>query len=274
MPMTGAGWIGGLFLMALSVAPGASARTKPDVYILAGQSNMSGRGLLADLRPDETIADPGIMLYGNDGRWRPALDPLDDATGQIDEVSSDHALPAVGPGLTFARTLRMREHRPVALVPCAKGGSSITLWKPDDGRSSLFGSCIARVREAGGHLAGILWYQGESDAERPAAEAGEWPARFTEMIAAFRQRLGAPRLPVVFVRIGDRPDGDGDYSKFPNWPLIQSLQTDVHLPCAVMVSAGGLPRKEDHLHLTTEAQRTLGIRLAEAMGAIRRQGCR
>ncbi|QJU60902.1 sialate O-acetylesterase [Sphingomonas sp. AP4-R1] len=265
--------MGRVLLASLMTAPGAAVGQKPDVYILAGQSNMSGRGLLADLRPDEKVVDPGIMLYGNDGRWRPALDPLDDATGQVDEVSSDNALPAVGPGLTFARTLRRQQRRPITLVPCAKGGSSISRWKPDESRSSLFGSCIARVKEAGGRLAGILWYQGESDAETPSAEAEQWPRRFSEMVAAFRDRLSAPRLPILFVRIGDRPDNKGDFAKFPSWTLIQSLQSNVHLRCVFMVDAGGLPRKEDRLHLTTGAQRILGERLEVVTIAARQQNC-
>ncbi|WP_300117108.1 sialate O-acetylesterase [Sphingobium sp.] len=93
----------------------------------------------------------------------------------------------------------------------------------------MFGSCLARVKEAGGHLTRILWYQVESDAEKPVDEAKKWASRFTGIVKAFRRHLNAPRLPVLFVQIGDRPNGDGDSTKFISWLLIQSMQASVHV---------------------------------------------
>lgn len=136
-------------LLALA-ATSAFAAAKPDVYLLTGQSNMSGRGLIAELTPEERVADPAIQLYGNDETTRPSLDPLDDATGQVDAVSSDAGIAAVGPGLFFARATRALRHRPILLVPCAKGGSSIGQWKPGGARDTLYGSCLARAQAVGG----------------------------------------------------------------------------------------------------------------------------
>ncbi|GAA0673162.1 hypothetical protein FHT00_001595 [Sphingomonas insulae] len=239
-----------------------------DVYVLAGQSNMSGRGRLADLAPAERIADPRIRLYGNDGRWRDALDPLDDAANQVDPVSADPQA-AVGPGLPFARSLlRMRGHR-VGLVPCAKGGSAIAAWVPGADRSTLYGSCAARVRDAKGRLAGLLWYQGESDTR--GATSHTWRSGFAAIVAAFRNDWNAPRLPIVFVQIADRPRIGAD--RYPDWTVVQAEQARVSLPCVAMVSTRTLRRNPDDLHLTTDAQRILGLRLAKAMATLQRQGC-
>ena len=169
---------------ALAVAATLLAGAAPDVYVLAGQSNMSGRGAIAGLPAEDRVADPRIRLYGNDGQWRAALDPLDDGSGQVDAVSADKQA-AVGPGLTFARALLHKRQRPIALVPCAKGGTAIGRWKPASDRTTLYGSCVARVREAGGHLAGMLWYQGESDAEKPLIEAQGWTTAFQQMATGF-----------------------------------------------------------------------------------------
>jgi len=244
----------------------------PDVFVLAGQSNMSGRGLLTDLTDAERTPDPAIRLYGNDGRWHDAVDPLDDAAGQIDSVSAD-VQAAVGPGLFFARALRRSRPRPIVLVPCAKGGSAIGQWAPGGARETLYGSCVARAREAGGHLAGILWYQGETDAEHPRDTAVGWRDAFAGLMRAFRADLAAPHLPVVLVQIADAPGPPDGSTKYPSWGMIQQQQARRLIGCSTMVSATGLPLNEDQLHLTTAAQRVLGAKLAGAMDMLTRHGC-
>jgi hypothetical protein len=244
----------------------------PDVFILAGQSNMSGRGLLSDLSAAERMPDPAIRSYGNDGQWHDAVEPLDDATGQIDAVSAD-AQAGVGPGLFFARALRVQEHRAIVLVPCAKGGSEIVQWATGGGRDTLYGSCVARVRAAGGHLAGILWYQGETDAEHPRAVAADWHTQFVAVMQGFRRDLDAAHLPVALVELADAPGPPDGSVKFPSWGLIQRQQARRMLDCSISVSAEGLPLKEDRLHLTTAAQRVVGAKLAGAMDTLIRRGC-
>lgn len=255
------------------VTPAWAAPRKPDVYLLTGQSNMSGRGLIEELTPEERIADPAIRLYGNDGVTRPALDPLDDPAGQVDAVSTD-VQAAVGPGLFFARTLRGLNGRPILLVPCAKGGSSIGQWKPGGGRDTLYDSCLARAREASGKVKGILWYQGESDAGRADSAQG-WRASFEALVGQFRSDLGRQRLPIVFVQLADPPSPEVSAPRtYPSWTSIQAVQAEATLDCVAMVPAQGLPLKADTLHLTTAGQRILGGRLAVAMRGLRARGCR
>lgn len=267
--------------IALEAAPGKRTG-QYDVYVLAGQSNMSGRGALAELTAAEGVADPRIRLYGNDGRWHAALDPLDDASGQIDDVSADRQA-AVGPGLFFARAMlrsgpmRRGRSRTIALVPCAKGGSAIGRWTPTGAdRATLYGSCLARIRAAGGRVAGILWYQGESDANTPVDTARDtapgWTNAFAALVATWRRDLAAPTLPVVVVQLADKPRVNAE--RFAGWASIQRQQDQLTVACARVVTARGLSRNADDLHLTTDAQRTLGPRLAEAMLALQTQGCR
>lgn len=259
--------------LVLAVAPPAFAAKAPDVYLLAGQSNMSGRGELAELTPLEREADPRITLYGNDEKVRPALDPLDDPTGQVDAVSTD-VQAAVGPGLFFARATLAARRKPILLVPCAKGGSFIDQWKGGGGRETLYGSCIARARAAGGRIRGILWYQGESDGGR-ADSAKVWRAAFEDLVARFRQDLDAPRLPIAIVQLADPPSPAVMAPRtFPSWAAIQAEQAGPLPTCVAMVTAQSLPLKADTLHLTTASQRVLGARLAEAMVGLRRAGCR
>lgn len=264
------GAAGAAMLLPASVAAQTAPTGQADVYVLAGQSNMLGRGLLSELTETERVPDPLILLYGNDGQLHPALDPLDGAQGQVDAVSADKQA-AVGPGLPFARAVVGTRRRPVVLVPCAKGGVSIGQWAPGGGRDTLYGSCLARVREAGGHLAGLLWYQGESDAQKAPDSARHWRAAFTALAARFRRDLHSPRLPIVFVQIADPPELDA--ARYPSWRLIQDQQAHTSLACGRMVSAKGLARNPDALHLTTASQRILGTRMAEATRALTRDGC-
>ncbi|WP_454717603.1 sialate O-acetylesterase [Caulobacter segnis] len=245
---------------------------KPDVYLLTGQSNMSGRGLVEELAPAERLPDPAITLYGNEGTIRPAVEPLDTAIGQVDAISTD-TIAAVGPGLFFARGLHGLNGRPILLVPCAKGGSSMAQWKPGEGRDTLYGSCLARAR-AVGKVRGVLWYQGETDAGRPDSAAG-WRESFEVLVARFRADLGGKNLPLVLVQLADPPSPEVSAPKtYPAWAAIQAVQAGPIPECVAMVPAGGLPLKADTLHLTTAGQRTLGGRLAVAMDGLLRKGCR
>jgi hypothetical protein len=254
-------------MLAGCVSSGPQAQA--DLYVLMGQSNMSGRGLLSDLQEAALASDPQIRVYGNDGIWREAFEPLDSAEGQVDEVSLDRAA-GVGPGLAFARTLRaLRPARPVGLVPCAKGGTAIAEWMPSHDRSTLYGSCLARVREAQnqGRLAGILWYQGESDADSDV-DATTWAARFETMITTFRADVGDPELALVVVGLGDRPLWGPYAHRFAAWETVQTAQAALRLANQAFVPAAGLPRNEDQLHLSTAGQIALGDSLAKAISSL------
>ena len=237
-----------------------------DIYLLMGQSNMAGRGVLADIPPGTLGPDPRIRLYGNDGVWRTAAEPIDSDIGQVDPVSGDKDA-GVEPGLAFAKAMVARDPaRPIGLVPCAKGGSGITEWPRAAARDTLYGSCLARARAAmaSGRIAGILWYQGETDAHDTAL-AIAWAARFTAMIRDFRADLGRPDLPLVVVGIGDQPMTGKYADRFPEWRIVQDAQAALRLPNQGYVAAAGLPRNPDDLHLTTAAQIRLGAALAGAM---------
>lgn len=255
-----------LVVASAGLATSSMAESPPRaIYLLMGQSNMSGRGVLTEIAPGTLDPDDRIQLYGNDGRWRRAAEPLDTAQGQVDKVSSDPD--GVGPGLAFAKAMLKRHPgRPVGLVTCAKGGSAIGEWKRSTERSTLYGSCLARAREAApfGQIVGILWYQGETDA-RTEARAQAWAGLFTQMIVQFRSDLGKPDLPLAVVGLGDQPQAGKYAGQFPAWSTVQESQKRLRLNHQVHVSAAGLPRNPDDLHLNTDSQVRLGKMLAEVM---------
>lgn len=137
-----------------------------DTFIIAGQSNGSGRGT------NSQVWSPGLgfpaLNFANDYTLKALADPYDSPSGQIDTVSSDTSPAAAGSvwplvANSFLANVRKR----VLFVPCAKGGVSITSWLPGanhQNRATLYGSMVYRALRAGGNLKCVMWWQGETDA--------------------------------------------------------------------------------------------------------------
>jgi sialate O-acetylesterase len=150
--------------MASDIA--VSARTTNvgigDVYLCAGQSNMSGSGSNNQGYSHATLKSG---LFGNNYGWAELVDPYDGSSGQIDTVSSDSFSPH-GSFIPLLATLLMQTNGvPVAFVPSAKAGTSISVWQPGanhQDRTTLYGSMVYRALQVGGVKA-VLWWQGESD---------------------------------------------------------------------------------------------------------------
>lgn len=234
-----------------------------DIFILAGQSNMSGRGRIKDLPKDFPKHVGRLWVYGNAGKWVPASEPVDSPLGQVDTVSLDPAA-GVGPGLAMADELaRLNPELKIGLVPCALSGSYMDQWSPNPGRATLYGSMLARAKEAraAGRLRGLVWYQGESDTMDPGLAEG-WPSKFKALVAALRHDLDLPDLPVIFTQLSViRPRLK---SSVPAWDRLKALQAGLNLPNVVMVKSDGL-QVFDGIHLDTASQMILGRRYAQAL---------
>ncbi len=234
-----------------------------EIYLLMGQSNMSGRGSIEEDSTGALVPDPRIWVYANDATLKVAAEPLDDALGQVDAVSVDQN-PGVGPGMAFAKAMIAGDPGlTIILVPCAKGGTDMRAWAPSYARSTLYGACLARARTAArfGAIRGVLWYQGESDA-KTVEQAQAWPAAFEALVGTLRRDLALNDLPFVVVSLAD-PPREGPYAtRFPHWRLVQSAQENLAMPGVTVVPAAGLPLNPDQLHLSTAAQITLGRRIA------------
>jgi hypothetical protein len=233
------------------------------LFILAGQSNMVGWSPIPEGEP----TDPRIYLFGKDYRWRIADHPIEDASNQVDMVS-ENRLAEFGPGMDFAfASLERHPDIVIGLIPCAKNSSGIIQWQRDLSDQSLYGSCLKRVRAASlmGEISGILFFQGETDAQdpilnpEPEPHPFEWGPLFAAFITDFRNDLNEPELPVVFAQLGTDLSSVG----FPNWKTVQEQQSSIDLPMAAMINTDDLPLR-DGLHFTTDSYRIIGRRFAEA----------
>jgi len=210
-----------------------------------------------------------VHVFGNDEKWHEGREPVDFAEGQLDLVSADPGAGA-GPSIAFAAALRHR--RPdlvIGLVPCAKGGSSLAEWRRDLSRDTLYGSCLARAKAARamGHIAGLLFFQGEADAVAPALAAPRrpdpsgWARAFEAFVESIRRDLDAPDLPIVFAEIGRSP---GNEAHFPAWDEVKAQQRLIALPRVTRIRTDDLG-PAGGLHHDYEGYRAIGERFAEAM---------
>jgi hypothetical protein len=250
------------YLYAEPIIP-SSYRGDLLIYIMAGQSNMSGRAGIAE-EPDFVER---TYVFGNDYEWHPGVEPVDDPTRQVDVVSLDESA-GYGPGLGFAQVLtRQKPNKGIGLVPCAKGGSSIEEWQRDFSTDSLYGSCLARARLASqaGEIAGIIFFQGEQDALDPAAQSGtvhvdDYAATFAAFVTDFRNDLGVADLPVVYAQLGDDPG----LEQYVNWAAIREGQAEAldQLSCAAMITTDDL--LFPGVHFSRDQYREIGRRFAKA----------
>lgn len=163
-----------------------------DVFIIAGQSNASGRGDNLQLYSSTTFRS---FLFGNDYLWKELVDQTDSGTAQADNVSLD-ASPGGSVWPLVAGDYVAATSIPVAFIPCALGGSSITQWLPGmnhQDRATLYGSMIFRALSVGGCKA-VLWWQGETDALAGMSTA-TYQTHLANLAAAVMADLGVKILP-------------------------------------------------------------------------------
>jgi hypothetical protein len=237
---------------------------KLSLFILAGQSNMSGRGEM----PSEPLpVNPRVFVFGNDYRWHYGIEPMDAPQGQVDLVSRDgHARYSIA--TSFANTLLEKDSTLIiGFIPCARGATSIEKWQRNLSDNSLYGSCLKRTRAAStmGHIEGILFWQGEADALNPKAyperkpSPFQWTEKFTRFVSDMRNDLGLPALPVVYAQLSHHNNPD----KYIYWEKVKDQQAQVALPNTKMVVTPEL-ELSDYVHFTKEGYDTFGKIFAEA----------
>lgn len=106
-----------------------------DVWILGGQSNMQGCGLLKDA----ASPDPRVRAFYMNDEWDMAVDPVHHLCDAIDPVHGGRmdgkrtkpaTVTGVGPGIAFGLEMLRRTGVPQGLIACAHGGTSMSQWDP------------------------------------------------------------------------------------------------------------------------------------------------
>lgn len=213
-------------------------------FLLIGQSNMAGRGLIEEAIP---VDNTHIKVLRN-GRWQKMFRP----------VNPDRRTSGVNLAESFAEAYAAKYGVEVGLIPCADGGTQIAQWVPG---SLLFDNAVyqARLAMRTSHIVGILWHQGESDAHNDLYLG--YGKKLETMLTQLRKLLGLEDVPLILGGLGSYLDG---YTKSPvmQWPQInEALQAVAErLPRAGYVGAEGLKPNADNLHFSAAALYEFGLR--------------
>ncbi len=225
-----------------------------DLYLLIGQSNMAGRGKVSKI--DKT-PHPRVFVLNQAGKWAPAVEPL----------HFDKPIAGVGPGLAFGKMMADADKSVViGLIPCAAGGSPITVWKKgaiwNQTRSKPYDDTLKRLAVARkkGVLKGILWHQGESDSKPEASQL--YAERLAEFVKRLRRDINAADVPFLVGGMSDPFVARNKHAKLVDQALRNLPEKVSHTD---YVSAEKLELKRDNVHFSATAEREFGRRYARAM---------
>lgn len=223
------------------------------LYLLAGQSNMAGRGKVTD---QDMQTHPRVYVLNQDNEWELAKDPL-----HFDKPD----IVGVGPGFAFGKAMAdYKKHVKISLIPCAAGGSPISSWTiggyHNQTKSHPYDDAVIRAKAAmqDGIIKGIIWHQGESDSKPEKVQV--YQAKLEELIARFRQELGDKNLPFVVAKLGDFYVARNLNAESIN-KILEKIPSIVENTACVDVS--GLTHKGDVVHFDTKSSRELGRRYAK-----------
>ena len=190
------------------------------------------------------------------GEWVPAKSPL----------HFDKSVAGTGMGLTFGKIIAQKGSRKIGLIPCAVGGTSISMWMPGAfdkvTKTHPYDDAIKRTKVAlkNGELKGILWHQGEGDASKE--KTTRYEQRFDSLMFHLQHDLPVDisSIPIVVGELGrfycERNSGGNEI----NQVLKQIAKTHKNID---IVSSKGLVHKGDSVHFDAASQRELGKRYAE-----------
>ena len=222
------------------------------VFLMAGQSNMAGRGFV---EPADTISDERIITFNRQNEIILAKEPLHLYEPQRTGLDC---------GLSFAQALlkQIPDSITVLMVPTAIGGSSLRQWLYDSvyREVQLFTNFVSKVDEAKkyGTIKGILWHQGESDANEK--DAPLYKERLSILFSRFRTTVGNQQLPILMGELGS-------YSvNAVYWAAINEQIRLLHASDAntSVIHTDDLRPNADKVHFNSVGQRIIGQRFAAA----------
>jgi alpha-galactosidase len=226
-------------LLQLATAAGPSAKSVK-IYVLSGQSNMTGRATLGDLKKPPADQKATLVRYimepqnvekykflyagpqKNPSGWTIRDDVFiatGDRHGGLTTNYGGFRNNGFGPELPIGHLLGDYHDEPVLLVKVAFGGCSLSkdMRPPSSGGTTgekyplivqAVKDAIGKLpeivpshrKEAGHEIVGFFWNQGESDMNPEAA--AEYETNLVNLIKDLRKDLGAPAMKSVIAVTG------------------------------------------------------------------------
>lgn len=225
------------------------------IVLMAGQSNMAGRGIYSQLAPADTVTYANILSLNKDSVWVRAKHPL----------HWDKSEAAVGMGISFARTLadKIGGNVAIGLVPCAAGGTNINAWLANDwfantGNFYLYTNLITRANKAAqsGDIIGMIWHQGEANAS--SVTTPTYQEKMIDLFTKIRTDLKMVNMPIV----------SGELGRYLTYTYLNETNDAINGLATILTnyasaSSFGLTPNSDELHFTASSQIEFGKRYAE-----------
>lgn len=240
-----------LFLTSLHARsqdnPGSPKKSAPvekntpvKVFILAGQSNMEGHGIIkADpkrnggqgslefLTKDSVTAEKFKHLLGNDGKWSVRDDVWIHYLDRKGRLTAGYGVreDRIGPELGFGQVIGDAYEEPVLLVKLAWGGKSLAVdFRPPSSGGIVgpfYKEVVQRTKDVLGNLGkhfpdladrrheivGFGWHQGWNDRVNQAF-TDEYEKNMANFIRDIRKDLGVKNLPFVIAETGQGGPGE------------------------------------------------------------------
>ena len=223
------------------------------IFVMAGQSNMAGRGFI---EPQDTIPNRRIITIGSSGEWIYAKEPMH---------YYEPDLAGLDCGLAFANKLlkSLPNNISIGVIPCAVGGSSIEQWLQDETYRGVHlltnFKNKTNLSKDYGEIKGILWHQGESNANPHLIP--EYRSSLDSLIRVFRNIVGNDSLPVLIGELGSYAE---PIDKQNLWDSINHIIHEVAINNSnvAIINTKDLKNKGDKVHFDSESQRKLGERFA------------
>jgi len=265
------------------------------VYFLGGQSNMDGYGFNDQLPDSLKKRIPNSMIFngkrdnkgslnGGIGIWSP-VEPGHGNMFQTDGVSNSLSK-MFGPELSF--TYQMLESgEKIAIIKYSFGGTALYPgagygdWYPDQKRRNHFDNALATIYNAfqvadingDGRLdrlvpTGIIWMQGESDAEHSREASEAYYGNLKNLINLLRASLRNEKLPVIIGKINDSHLTSNGGPTQPFIKIVHSAQkkfTEEDDCASYVTEIESYNFSDDAWHYDTDGFIKMGIAFAKAV---------
>lgn len=233
-----------IFILLLLLTADNINNEKIWIYIMAGQSNMSGRALIYN---SDTFTSPRILMIDEHYKLIKAQEPLH-------RYESNQGLDC---GMSFANRLlnRVPKNVTILFVPCAISGTSIDEWLNDKTHKNikLLSNFKDKIEIASryGTVKGILWHQGEADANEKGIV--NYEIKLKLLFDKFRI---IANVPIYSGEIGVFTNKRfGEYTNEMNI-IIRKVNEN-------LVQTNDFIDVGDSLHFDSKSERLFGIRLAD-----------
>lgn len=221
---------------------------------MAGQSNMAGRGAV---EAEDTISHSRIKTIDKNGNIILAKEPLH---------FYEPTMAGLDCGLSFAKALirDCPDDVSILLIPAAVGGSNIRQWLGDSVHRGV--KLLSNFKEKTtlakqyGTIKGILWHQGEGDANEKGMPV--YKENMQKLFGIFRSVAGKKKLPIILGELGSFNKKSAMQFKQINQIIGEYASSDKH---TAVIATADLDHNGDNLHFNAAGQREMGKRYAAAM---------